>query len=43
MPKFKCPSCGGEFDSWDGGQFGPKKCPFCEKKKGSYGGGMWAS
>ena len=30
--KFKCPTCGGEFDYWMN-----DKCPFCGLEKGKYG------
>jgi len=34
---YKCPSCGGEFNTWSGGISG-KECPFCGREKGDYGG-----
>lgn len=44
MPQYKCPNCGGEFDSWEMGfvtsGVQAPKCPFCGKKKGDYGPGM---
>lgn len=34
---YRCPECGGEFQTWDRKHVhSDKKCPFCGRKKGEY-------